>query len=220
MTKTRFVGDIHGDFYSYMVAIQSAESSIQVGDFGFGFNSYWDERAAEFHQTHPHHRFIRGNHDSLVACRASPGFIPDGFVQNDMMFIGGAWSIDRAFRTEGIDWWADEECSTQEFYRLIDVYEATKPRIMVTHDAPLSVTEQMFIRSGKAIFGKNAKPIKTLTGLALETMFEINRPDLWIFGHWHHTVAETIRGTRFQCIGECDFVDVDLENGDVSTYET
>ena len=208
--KTRIIGDIHGKFYDYQLLTEAQEHSIQVGDFGFGFNDYWDDRAVDWHGANPGHRFIRGNHDNPAQCKKSSGFIQDGFVENDVMFIGGAWSIDWGYRTEGVDWWRDEECTMEQFYHIISVYEQVKPRIMITHDAPLSVTEQMFIKTGRAMGGSNARSIKTLTGSALQMMFEIHQPDEWYFGHWHHTVKETIEGTQFQCIGECDFVDVEL----------
>ncbi len=37
---------------------------------------------------------------------------------------------------------------------------------------------------------------------ALNAMFELHRPDLWFFGHWHRSAGAVIDGTRFQCLGE------------------
>ena len=45
------------------------------------------------------------------------------------MYIGGAWSIDHAMRTEGLDWWRDEELAVMEFDRIAKIYEETKPRV-------------------------------------------------------------------------------------------
>lgn len=208
--KTRIIGDIHGMWYEYHALASEAERSIQVGDFGIGFaGPYWHERVDEFHLSGDH-RFIRGNHDHPAMCHKMAGWIPDGTVENDVMLIGGAWSIDWAYRTEGVSWWADEECSIPEFERMIDVYAATKPRVMITHDAPLEVSDQMFIKGELALGGPNAKSIKTRTGQALQTMFDIHQPEEWYFGHWHHTKTEVIRGTKFTCLGEMDYVDVDL----------
>ena len=58
------------------------------------------------------HKFIRGNHDDPQACREHPYWIKDGLIENDIMYIGGAWSIDREYRTEGVSWWRDEELSS------------------------------------------------------------------------------------------------------------
>lgn len=215
MTKTRLIGDIHGEWEQYYAnctdAINSGcERTIQVGDFGVGFSGpYWHDRADEFHWDGTH-RFIRGNHDSPARCKQMAGWITDGRVENDVMFIGGAYSIDWMLRTEGTSWWADEELSMEELYRLIDVYEQVKPRVMITHDAPLDVTKEMFIQSGLAVFGHNAKLINTKTGTALNTMLAIHQPEEWYFGHWHHTMQYRYGRTMFHCLGIHDYVDVEL----------
>jgi hypothetical protein len=133
------------------------------------------------------------------------GCIADGSVENDMMFIGGAWSIDHAWRVEGIDWWRDEELSIQELNDLIEVYGDLKPKVMVTHDAPTNATYEMFVSKGLAL---GDKQINTRTGDAFQTMFEIHQPELWVFGHWHVTKSQVINGTKFQCLAELDYIDV------------
>jgi hypothetical protein len=79
---------------------------------------------------------------------------------------------------------------------------------MITHDCPTSVALEMFLSKGLG-FGDN-KQIKTRTGEALQAMFEIHQPELWVFGHWHNTLKQEINGTIFQCLGELDFIDVEL----------
>lgn len=209
----RLIGDIHGRIYDYQsYSISDFKGpTIQVGDFGIGFaGPYWHESVAAWQQSNPQHRFIRGNHDNLSKCKSMPGFIKDGTIENDVMFIGGAYSIDVARRTEGVDWWRDEELSVAELSILVDVYASVKPRVMITHDAPTDVTEKMFILSGLAIGGMSAKKINTRTGQALQAMFDIHQPDEWYFGHWHHTMQYKYGRTIFQCIGELDYVDVEL----------
>jgi hypothetical protein len=215
--KTRIIGDIHGAVYDYKsFCIHDFKGpSIQVGDFGIGFASdYWHDNVAAWQEAHPHHRFIRGNHDDPARCKTMPGYIPDGLIEGDVMFVGGAWSIDRAYREEGISWWRDEELSIQEFNTLIDVYAAVKPRVMITHDAPEQVTDEMFIKSGLAIGGSNACKINTRTGQALQAMFDTHQPDVWIFGHWHHTMHYTHGRTHFVCLGELEYIDVTLTDSE------
>lgn len=214
---TRLIGDIHGQIYDYQAhSIADFKGpTIQVGDFGIGFaGDYWHDNLAAWQEANPHHRFIRGNHDDPARCKWMPGYIPDGRIENDVMFIGGAWSIDFAYRKEGVDWWRDEECSIKQFNQLVDIYSTVRPRVMITHDAPTDVTFDMFIKPGLAIGGSNAKKIKTRTGQALQTMFEIHQPDFWFFGHWHYTKHQKIHNTHFQCIGELDYIDFDLETLD------
>jgi hypothetical protein len=72
----------------------------------------------------------------------------------------------------------------------------------------------MFISTGLSIGGKNQ--IKTRTGEALQAMFDIHKPDYHFFGHWHVTKQMDIQGTRFVCLGELDYVDVDLDNSEIT----
>lgn len=212
MTLTRIIGDVHGKFSRYIELAESFDGpSIQIGDFGVGFGNHDRDRdVAKWQKQNPQHRFYRGNHDNPETCKQMPGYISDGTVENDLMIIGGAWSIDYAYRTIGLDWWDDEELSQDAFDVLIDTYRIIKPRVMLTHDCPQFVSKELFIDTGLALW--NGKPVfsETRTGMALQAMFEIHQPEEWYFGHWHNTLSKTINGTRFQCIGELDYVDVEL----------
>ena len=216
MTLTRLIGDIHGRFYDYQAhsIADWTGPTIQVGDFGIGFGQgdYWHESVNDFHAD-GRHRFIRGNHDNPAVCKEMSGWIKDGTVENDVMFIGGAWSIDNPNappgwyrRTAGVDWWPDEELGYSDFEKIIDVYNTVRPRVMITHDCPRSVSRKMFFDSG--LLHGPEYPNKTAT--ALEIMWEIHQPEFWFFGHWHFTRSETIGKTVFQCIGELDYVDVEI----------
>jgi hypothetical protein len=217
---TRIIGDIHGDFNEYRrVATENFDGpTLQLGDFGIGFaGPYWHDRVNEFH-TSGKHQFVRGNHDNPEKCDEMLGWIPDGWVLNGAMFIGGAWSIDYAYRTPGVSWWEDEECSYEHFQDMIEDYKEVKPQVMVTHDGPMKVTEEMFVKSGHAMGGLNARLIPTRTGQALQAMLDFHQPKFWFFGHWHKTMQYKYGETNFHCLGELDYVDFNfktLEYGDV-----
>lgn len=215
MTEHRVIGDIHGNvtYYKTYCIGDFTGPTIQVGDFGVGFgqSEFWYKSLNEFHSSGDH-TFIRGNHDNPATCKKIPSWIPDGTVKNDIMFLGGAFSIDQEWRTEGLDWWPDEECSISELMEFIDIYSVVKPRIMITHDGPMSVTEQMFIKTGRAMGGPNAQMYPTRTGQALDAMFRNHQPEFWFMGHWHHTMTYNENGTTFVCLGEFDYIDVDLSD--------
>lgn len=221
MTLTRIVGDIHGKFNEYSFFslgigrprhsgdTPPPEHSIQVGDFGIGFyKEHWHQMVNDWMKENPNHRFIRGNHDNPDKCKEMSGYIPDGTVEGDVMFIGGAWSIDHSIRLEGYDWWRNEELSIEELNQLYDVYVDKKPRVMITHDCPTAVSWEMFISKGLSLGGLSQ--FKTRTGEALQAMFDAHKPEQWYFGHWHQTRQQEILGTKFHCLGELDFVDVEL----------
>jgi hypothetical protein len=110
-------------------------------------------------------------------------------------------------RTEGVDWWSGEECTANQFDIFLDLYAAVKPRVMITHDCPSAVSHEMFFRTGlvKGIEYPNR------TASALQRMWRLHQPEYWFFGHWHHTKHLKLGNTHFQCIGELDYIDFDLE---------
>lgn len=206
--KLRIVGDIHGYFGQYCQIVKDAEQSVQVGDFGIGFGDLnWNQKVNEFHEKNPQHKFIRGNHDSPKGCEEAPGWIMDGTITNDIMLVGGAWSIDSINRTEGVNWWREEELSQVELDRIIDTYALVQPRVMITHDCPLVASKQMFIDRNLSLISGGGS-IKTRTGQAFDAMFEIHQPELWVFGHWHVSSISGIGKTKFVCLGELDYMDI------------
>lgn len=213
----RFIGDVHGKFKQYREIIRDCTASIQVGDMGVGFVRKTGYHTGETYQNPPHyamvrgeHLFIRGNHDNPSYCLGHSQFIPDGTIkryglENTVMFVGGALSIDREWRTEGYDWWPDEELSIEALYKMYDKYMLEKPRIMVTHDCPEVVAHQLFGIDGKLKFNFPSR-----TRQALQSMFEGFQPEMWIFGHWHESKDIVIKGTRFICLAELEHKDIDI----------
>jgi hypothetical protein len=214
----RFVGDVHGKFKSFKHDIETSNvdnlSIIQVGDMGVGFGQgdYWHESLDEY-MVENNVYFLRGNHDNPNSCKTMKSWIKDGTVIDDMMLIGGAWSIDHSYRTPGIDWWEDEELSYGELDALINLYEEKNPRIMVTHDFPTIASYKMFVRTGRSI-GRKIQYLNR-TAEALQAMFEIHQPTLWIGGHWHTSTDQVIDGTRFICLNELEWADINLDKAEV-----
>lgn len=214
---TRIIGDVHAEWNSYLKLIKDTDNefdnSVQVGDFGVGFlpPQRTEEMNHFLENSSKNHRFIRGNHDNPEICKTQMnGYIPDGTVDNDIMYIGGAWSIDWQYRTPGVDWWRDEECSYEELSKFIAIYENIQPRVMITHDCPTTTAYHMFVKNGTSIGGKSLH--LTRTGEAFQRMIEIHQPELWIYGHWHHSCSMKIDNTFFVCLDELDYIDVDLKD--------
>jgi hypothetical protein len=187
--EIRFIGDVHGKFSQYLDIIlpDQIQNSVQVGDMGVGFHNVTHNTMS----THPHihmkngnHRFIRGNHDNPAFCRDpehSKGmWIPDGKIENNIMYVGGATSIDKAWRTESVDWWPDEQLSYNDLNVMIDTYMIAKPEIMITHECPDFIADVMLAKYNRRKFEETSA-----TRQALQAMFQMHKPKLWIFGHWH-----------------------------------
>ena len=205
----RYIGDVHGKYSQYRELIRNIPASIQVGDMGVGFiaavrdDVRYLSNPPHYAMRQGNHRFIRGNHDNPGVCQRHSQWIADGTVEGDTMFIGGALSVDRASRTEGYSWWADEELSTVALNNLVDKYIETKPRVMITHDCPEEVAEEM-----ERMFCRDKINDPSRTRQALQSMWSAHSPELWLFGHWHNSFRQVLRGTTFICLAELEVLDI------------
>ena len=200
----RFVGDIHGDTYVLYRACSTTDGPvIQVGDFGVGFIDLpsWLKTSDLL--------FIRGNHDDPGRCREIPNWIPDGFYAplTQMMFVGGAWSIDQAYRIPGLSWWPEEELNDRQFEQIFEVYAKERPRVMVTHDFPHSVIANKF---------NHLRIRATRTSTWLDSFLVEHQPELWVGGHWHKSVDWHHGDTRFRILDINEVVDIDMETLEIS----
>ena len=212
--KTRLIGDVHGLAYELRLVLdnllEDVTEVVQVGDMGVGFGQgdFWHESLDEA-MLNANGSWVRGNHDNPSQCRKMSSWIPDGSVRNDWMFIGGAFSIDYAWRTPGVSWWEDEELSYGELDRIASIYAITKPRVVITHDFPTQAAIELFFAEGNPFYGRGQ--YKTRTASALQTMFEFHQPELWVAGHWHFDAEKVVDKTRFVCLNELSYVDVNRE---------
>ena len=209
----RIFGDIHGDIRGMRANQPTGHKSVQIGDFGFGFTSVGDERYRKFLMDNPGNFFIRGNHDNPAECRKNYSFIEDGEIIDDVLYIGGAWSIDWKYREEGISWWADEEVSEEKFTEIFEKVKTERPSYMITHEGPNPATQKMFIDKNLGMFGVGL--IENTTNKWLTRILEEAPPKVWFYGHWHVTSIDKIGDTTFVCVGEQDYVDFDEKTGEI-----
>lgn len=186
--------------------MNDCKKSIHVGDVGIGFNRLMDDyfftEIDNYNQSEGEHKFIAGNHDNIKVMRNNKNFIDNGTMYDKFFCVGGAYSIDKDLRTEDADWWSHEEMTQIEWNLVLDRYEKIKPDYVVSHDCPWSIVSSMFMPKYL---------IPSITSQGLNAMFEIHRPKLWVFGHWHLTRIETILDTKFVCIGMEKAIDINLD---------
>lgn len=183
------ISDVHGKWKELHKVIESHKNIpiIQLGDLGIGFsNFHYPESFVN------NFKFIRGNHDNPKVCREHPNYLGDYGVCGDIFYISGAYSIDHSMRTEGIDWWQEEQLLYQELQNMIDLYIEVKPKYVISHDCPDSVCLD--------IYKRNRFPNRTQQ--ALQVCFEAHKPLKWIFGHHHINYRHIYQGTEFICMEE------------------
>ncbi len=192
------IGDIHGKFDKYFGALKyfNIESSIQIGDMGIGFPKH---RFLE--KWNLNHRFIRGNHDNPEIIKNHPNFLGDfGFLQKEnIYYISGGYSIDYKQRTIGYDWWKDEELSKENFKIVKSEISKHKPKIIISHDGPLSVIKKMF---------SYPNYFQNKTTVNLDVILSKFQPEMWIFGHHHRSTQLKINNTLFICLQELEILNL------------
>jgi hypothetical protein len=130
---------------------------VQLGDFGIWSGAsgreYLSRLDAALAAADAELWFVDGNHEDFAQlARLRPG--PDGRAQvtariwhlprghrwrwhgRDWLALGGAVSLDRAGRAEGIDWWPEEEITRPQARSVI---EAGPADVMVTHECPAGI---------------------------------------------------------------------------------
>jgi calcineurin-like phosphoesterase family protein len=203
--KITLIGDVHGKTDQYQKKLRqkyAGQRTLQLGDMGVGFKG-----TPGLHKdimTSGDHRWIRGNHDDPAKCRASIGYLGDyGYLEEDKLFyLGGAYSIDHAWRIPDVSWWADEEISYPELAKAIDLYIAKKPKYVATHEAPSRISEYMLQVVAAGFRSEKLQCIGTRTAAALQQMLDVHMPEEWVFGHYHIDTTFTWRGTKFTCLNE------------------
>lgn len=191
------IGDVHGKYDRYHKIIRRTEDhpyTVQLGDFGFRYDTLDNVDSTK-------HLIIPGNHDNYDRCYNYPHFLGDyGYTslnKVEFFYYRGAYSIDRQYRTVGIDWWEKEQVSIDQFMEARELYREIKPDLVITHDAPESIVPYL-LPPGSRLY-------QNTTGWALNELFNIHQPKRWRFGHFHKSWNMTINGTDFRCLNELEY---------------
>lgn len=133
---------------------------LHLGDFGIwpGIEGrrYLDSVSAVLDLVHAQLWFVDGNHEDFpqlaqmadrtlrsgrVEVRPNIFHLPRGYRWKwhglTWLACGGGVSLDKAARTEGVDWWPEEEITSTQEAALIAAGHAD---VMVCHDCPAQVT--------------------------------------------------------------------------------
>jgi len=212
MGSLRILGDVHGKVQQYIEVIKDTEYSIQLGDMGYDYS--------ELSEIDPEkHVFISGNHDNHDVTLETRHCL-DSRYQNrsgmykDVFFVSGGLSIDRQIRNRFYlaggkkTYFPNEELSYLQFRETILEYERIKPDIVISHEAPRSIVGQFTNGSILRNFGFDPDTFTTNTSEALQVMFEIHQPKLWLTGHYHIDFQKVINGTKFIILDELSYYDI------------
>lgn len=140
---------------------------IIAGDFGLPWdNSKTDLNLIKWYNERPYSiLFVDGNHENFDLLKQFPKeekfggivskiskniyWLHRGEIYNicgkDIFTFGGAYSVDKMYRKEGVSWWKDEVPTNDEFnYGLSNLEKYNnKVDIVITHDCPTSIAKKI-----------------------------------------------------------------------------
>lgn len=181
------------------ISLTSNDYLIICGDFGLVWNNSPDENYwLDWLNEKPCITlFVDGNHENHnLLNQMKPMLWNGGFVRQirpkvmhlmrgqifnidgTIFFtMGGAASIDKQFRREGVSWWAEEMPSVEEYKAANKNLEKANFKVdyILTHTAPTSIVNQLI---------PEIKPPDKLTNY-LENIKENVDYKHWYFGHFH-----------------------------------
>lgn len=210
MSKIYITGDLHGaaELVRFRdIHLNKDDVMLQLGDAGLiwevsNFNEEnkwlnWFEHNFEFKLL-----CVLGNHENYdriknlevvnvygadcYKVRENIYYIKNGEILtiNDKKFIalGGALSIDRDKRIEGVSWWRDEEMNYSDQERILNNLESpsvilgkTYIDYILSHTAPKNIIDKYFRDMGYS----------DSTSRFLEHINNVIMFEKWYFGHFH-----------------------------------
>ena len=199
MSKPTYIlGDHHGNYNRVFDKIYKNQIEdcllIHVGDGGEGFKSRDKELETfnildeKFSSLGIQYMSIRGNHSDpsyfdgsidLSHFRLLPDYHTEIINDEKFLFVGGAVSIDRVYRKEGLSYWSDEL-----FVLKPELVE--KCDVLITHSAPSWIGD--FDKEGISSW---CEKDKTLWDLCYKERIEHNeliklcQPSKSYHGHFH-----------------------------------
>lgn len=214
--RIAFVGDLHDDVDAFihttdLTAAAGASTIIQTGDFGFHHPAdlellqlILDERAPGVD-----YRIIDGNHEDFTlltpdtteptALTRSISYMPRGLrdtiARIDLLFLGGATSTDRRWRTEGVDWFSTEHITDTQVDRAITA-AGTAPSpvdILVTHETG-SVAFTALAAGSAHARDKAADPRSQADRSRIDRVLTAVHPVVHVHGHHHTRFAAPLDG--------------------------
>jgi Icc-related predicted phosphoesterase len=192
--NTIITGDIHtqwGDLYD-LIEVEKPERVLQVGDLGYwpSLPDVWPPKLAFSVPVY----FCDGNHEDHWALRDRKSdvlypnvtYMPRGSVMEidglRVMFFGGAVSIDKHVRKEGVSWFSEETASQANFaYAMSDDGPID---VVISHTAPVCIDWV-------------PRDMPDPTSHALQAILEHFKPSRWYFGHFHRHESHMASGCEF-----------------------
>ena len=211
-----YLGDHHGGWDQLFSILERTNLEkcylISVGDSGIGFRPLekqindLNKLNQKFKKLDIIFMSIRGNHDDPYYYQGDNRICLDNFELIEdysvyehnsklIQFIGGATSIDRSMRKEGISYWEKEGVNFNKD-------KLQKVDILITHTTPSWCYPQ---RLSKTVYDWALQDAYLLEDLAderaiMDEIFKVCRPCIHIYGHFHSSHIEEVNGCQHRLL--------------------
>ena len=215
--RVLFLGDTHANGPFVWSVFQEAkrrniEAIVQTGDFGWYPRMEWGakfiEQVSDMAQTAaiPFY-FVDGNHEDHQNLPHSADqvqelapwlfYMPRGHSfqigDTNILGLGGAVSVDKAYRTEFVDWFPEEVASFSDINRAMEWDDVD---IVVAHDVPTGVELDLWYPVTEEIQQKCERHRQ-----AMWMVRDSLKPSHWIAGHYHQRTTQQLEETEVVVLG-------------------
>ncbi|QZE10565.1 metallophosphoesterase [Mycobacterium phage ScoobyDoobyDoo] len=204
-------------------ADNGADVMVHVGDFGYWVRAtergsdtweYLERVSAAVSKTGIEFLWLPGNHEhwpmlpglagrgpSVEPVHGNLLYLPIGYRwewwEKKFMAVGGAFSIDRFLRKEGLAWWPEEVLTDEDVTWCC--HQPHGVDVIFSHDCPAGVDIPGIGPDSKPRGGKDIWPPAMLYGAAdhrrkMKEIWDKHRPQRYFHGHYH-VEHETWYGT-------------------------
>ena len=212
-------GDTHGNVNELKQLFKDAKALgaktiIQCGDYGFGW-SIGEDGLCDFsvltsamaEKTGIEFYWLDGNHENFDMLYKLPidratglrpivnhvTHLPRGsslkIGNTTFRAFGGAYSVDKAYRTKGRSWWPQETCTEEDVEKAITAGPAD---VFLSHDAPRGVQDTAGLRRKLVEWGVEAAEISISNQEKVRRALDASGAQLAFHGHLHHSYECTL----------------------------
>ena len=206
--KILILGDTHADANHVRYALQQAleagcEQIIQLGDFGYFPRLPEGQRFLEQISNPPlliywvdgnHEDHESLNHAATEPVEVAPNifYLPRGYCWRlgdlKALALGGAYSIDQAYRTLGHTYFVEETLRTQDIQRALS---AETVDIIFSHDCPIGVDLTQHLNRRSYRTGKY--PLSDANRKDIQGIVEALNPFCLFHGHHHASYSARLQ---------------------------
>jgi hypothetical protein len=219
-TRLVMAGDWHGDLDHAASVIgwagrEGAQAVVQLGDFGVWHGvkgcAYLDGIGWAATKAGVWAAFVDGNHENHEVLNALPlddlgarpirpalWHLPRGlrwtWHGQTWLALGGATSLDRPARKEGVNWWPEEAITYAQAAHAAALGHAD---VMLTHDCPAGVTVPGI--PPDSFWPRAELDRANAHRRQLRAVVDVVKPGRLWHGHFHSAYTATLQGEDYTC---------------------